>query len=41
MDKIDYYDKGVKPILEGLVFEILCEKPTDLVQYLFIIRHLI
>jgi hypothetical protein len=31
--KRDYYEKNVKPVLEALTFQIICEKPESLVSF--------
>jgi len=34
MDKQEYLDNKVKPILENLVFQIICEKPENPVDFM-------
>ena len=34
MDKQEYLDNKVKPILENLVFQIICEKPEKPIDFM-------
>ena len=34
MDKQEYLEMQIKPIIENLVFQILCEKPDNPVEFM-------